>query len=874
VEGWKAYLDTQKADWNTIDISTTVDYIMAAKDDAEIEVAKTAATITDAMMNYMQQQIVTILERGTSITHEALAERAESVLLGENAKKVLKLPPHVDMEVVDWCYTPIVQSGGKYDLRSSAASNADKLHSGTIVCSLGARYKNYCSNVARTFLIDPTKEQDQNYMVLQNLQEKLLKEVIHNGVECQDVYTKCVTYLRNTAPELETHLLKNCGFGMGIEFRESAYTLNGKNNRRLQKGMVINLILGLQNMTNSKTADPLNRTYAYMISDTVLVQENDAVLLTKADKSRDDVIYAFTDENQGQEEIKPTRRSAPDSVKVAGKKKSTVLNAKFRSEIDDDARNLKRFEHQRALFERRQAEGRDRYENNAEANEGTISKQFKKFQSYLREDQLPLQTQDNQIIVDRRNYTVILPIYGLAVPFHLNTLKNVTKIDEGDHLALRFNFVSPGQPGARKDELIFDDPSATFVRSLTYRSADVGRLASIQKEITELKKAIAKTEAEVKERADIVTQAELVPVSGRLPLRLPNVYARPTVDGKRSAGQLEIHKNGIRYKSLSGKLGSNIDILFSNVKHFYFQPCDQELIVLLHVHLIHPILIGKKKAKDVQFYREASEAQFDETGNRKRRYHYGDEDELEAEQEERRRRAQLNREFKTFAEKISEESEPKVQVDVPFRELGFQGVPFRSVVLLQPTTDCLVHLADPPFLVITLADIELVHLERIQFGLKNFDMVFVFKEFTKTPIHINSVPMTQLDDVREWLDSVDLVFTEGPMNLNWSTIMKTINDDPKAFFEEGGWSFLKIESDNESDAEDSASEFEMSAESEEYSGSSSDYESDATESESADSSVDSGEDWDELEAKAKRHDEGRDEGKKPVVQPKNKKPRY
>lgn len=46
--------------------------------------------------------------------------------------------------------------------------------------------------------------------------------------------------------------------------------------------------------------------------------------------------------------------------------------------------------------------------------------------------------------------------------------------------------------------------------------------------------------------------------------------------------------------------------------------------------------------------------QFDETGNRKRKYRTGDEDEIELEQEERRRRSQLNKEFKHFAEKIAE----------------------------------------------------------------------------------------------------------------------------------------------------------------------------------------------------------------------------
>jgi nucleosome binding factor SPN SPT16 subunit len=56
----------------------------------------------------------------------------------------------------------------------------------------------------------------------------------------------------------------------------------------------------------------------------------------------------------------------------------------------------------------------------------------------------------------------------------------------------------------------------------------------------------------------------------------------------------------------------------------------------------------------VQFFREASDVQFDETGNRKRKHRYGDEDEIEMEQMERKRRQALNKEFKFFAEKISE----------------------------------------------------------------------------------------------------------------------------------------------------------------------------------------------------------------------------
>lgn len=199
----------------------------------------------------------------------------------------------------------------------------------------------------------------------------------------------------------------------------------------------------------------------------------------------------------------------------------------------------------------------------------------------------------------------------------------------------------------------------------------------------------------------------------RRPARLDLVFLRPALDGKRVPGQVEIHQNGLRY--VHGAGNAHVDILFSNVKHLFFQPCAHELIVLIHVHLVNPIMIGKKKTKDVQFYREATEMQFDETGNRKRKHRYGDEEEFEAEQEERRRRAQLDKEFKNFAEKISDAGRNEgLAVDVPFRELGFNGVPSRSSVWIQPTTDCLVQLTEPPFLVITLADIEIVHLERVQ----------------------------------------------------------------------------------------------------------------------------------------------------------------
>lgn len=64
----------------------------------------------------------------------------------------------VDVSQVDMCYPAIIQSGsGPYNLKFSVVSDKNILHFGVIVCSLGARYKSYCSNIVRTLLVNPTK---------------------------------------------------------------------------------------------------------------------------------------------------------------------------------------------------------------------------------------------------------------------------------------------------------------------------------------------------------------------------------------------------------------------------------------------------------------------------------------------------------------------------------------------------------------------------------------------------------------------------------------------------------------------------------------------------------------------------------------------
>ncbi|RAL05019.1 chromatin-remodeling protein SPT16 [Aspergillus ibericus CBS 121593] len=872
-EDWRKAYAVLSKEVEEVDISSALSAALSVKDTDELVSIRNASRACSGLMSeYFVDEMSRLLDEEKQMSHKALSMRIDAKI--DDAKffnKLAKLPAEFDPQQIDWAYGPVIQSGGKYDLKLTAVSDNNNLQPGIIIAGFGIRYRTYSSLIARTYLVDPTKSQEANYAFLLNIREAIIKEV-RDGTTAKDLYSKAVSLIRTRKPELEAHFLKAVGAGIGIELRDANMVLNGKNDKILKSGMTFAITVGLTDVEDPNMKDKNRTVYSMVITDTVRVGETGPLVFTKdAGVDMDSVSFYFGDEEEPQKPVKE-KKEAKSSAIANRNVTRTKLRAERPTQINEGA-EARRREHQKELAGKKTKEGLDRFAGTTGDDNGVTQKKFKRFESYKRDNQLPTRVKDLTVYVDQKASTVIVPIMGRPVPFHINTIKNASKSDEGEYAYLRINFLSPGQGVGRKDDQPFEDLSAHFLRNLTLRSKDNDRLAQIAQDITELRKNALRREQEKKEMEDVVEQDKLVEIRNRRPVKLPDVYLRPPLDGKRVPGEVEIHQNGLRY--MSPFRNEHVDVLFSNVKHLFFQPCAHELIVLIHVHLKTPIMIGKRKTRDVQFYREATEMQFDETGNRRRKHRYGDEEEFEAEQEERRRRAALDREFKAFAEKIADAGKDEgVDVDIPFREIGFTGVPNRSNVLIQPTTDALVQLTEPPFLVITLNEVEIAHLERVQFGLKNFDLVFVLKDFHRAPVHINTIPVESLEGVKDWLDSVDIAFTEGPLNLNWTTIMKTVVSDPYGFFADGGWSFLAAESDSEGGSdEDEESAFELSeselAAADESSEDDSEFDDDASAEASDDFSADeeSGEDWDELELKAKKKDresglEDEDRGKK------------
>ena len=111
------------------------------------------------MKDYFIDEMSKIIDEEKKVTHEALSRKIEVKIDDEKffKSKALKLGDDFDITQLDWTVGPVIQSGGKYDLRQSAQSDENTLHAGTIVASMGLRYKSYSSQIARTYLIDPSK---------------------------------------------------------------------------------------------------------------------------------------------------------------------------------------------------------------------------------------------------------------------------------------------------------------------------------------------------------------------------------------------------------------------------------------------------------------------------------------------------------------------------------------------------------------------------------------------------------------------------------------------------------------------------------------------------------------------------------------------
>lgn len=841
------------------DVTSGFSELFAVKDATELTCVRKAAYLTSSVMkNFVVPKLEKAIDEERKVSHSSLMDDTEKVIVDPSKIKV-----KLKAENVDICYPPIFQSGGKFDLRPSASSNDDSLYydsASVIICAIGSRYNSYCSNIARTFLIDATAPQSKAYEVLLKAHDAAIG-ALKPGNKVSAAHHAAVAVVEKEAPEFLPNLTKSAGTGVGLEFRESGFSLNSRTDRPLKAGMVFNVSLGFQNL-RAKTNNPKTETFSLLLADTVIVTEKPPEVLTAGcSKAVKDVAYSFNEE----EEEEPPRARPPVNGTDPFPSKATL-----RSDNQEMSKEEMRRQHQAELARQKNEETARRL---AGTGSGTADgrgpvRASTELVAYKNVNDIPY-ARELVIQVDQKNEAILLPIYGSMVPFHVSTVKSVTSHQDNRTCTIRIIFNVPGTPFNPHDANTLKFQGAIYLKEITFRSKDPRHSSEVVQLIKTLRRQVASRESERAERATLVTQEKLQLSGSRMkPVRLPDLWIRPSFGGRgrKLTGTLEAHVNGFRYST--SRPDERVDLMYGNIKHAFFQPAEREMITLLHFHLHNHIMVGNKKTKDVQFYVEVMDVVQTLGGGRRSAL---DPDEIEEEQRERDRKNRINMDFQNFVNKVHDLwSQPQLkdldlEFDMPLRELGFHGVPHKASAFIVPTSSCLVELIETPFLVVTLSEIEIVNLERVGLGQKNFDMTIVFKDFKKDVLRIDSIPSTSLDGIKEWLDTTDLKYYESRLNLNWRPILKTIIDDPQKFIDDGGWEFLNLEaSDSESDNteesdqgyEPSDVESESAASDDDASDGASLVESDEDEEEDSeeDSEEEKGKTWEELEREASNAD--------------------
>ena len=150
----------------------------------------------------------------------------------------------------------------------------------TMTCAIGSRYNSYCSNVARTFLIDANHLQSKAYEVLLKAHEAATSALKPSN-KVNAAYQAAISVVEADAPELVANLTKSAGTGIGLEFCESRLTMNAKNDRVVKAGMIFNVSIGFQNL-QTQTKNPKNQNFSLLLADTIVITDEKTEVVTLA----------------------------------------------------------------------------------------------------------------------------------------------------------------------------------------------------------------------------------------------------------------------------------------------------------------------------------------------------------------------------------------------------------------------------------------------------------------------------------------------------------------------------------------------------------------------------------------------------------------
>ncbi|MEM3585729.1 MAG: Xaa-Pro peptidase family protein [Candidatus Jordarchaeaceae archaeon] len=200
---------------NFIPFSNVVRKLRAVKSQSEIEIMRKALTIVSEGF----KRAVNVIAPG--IREYEVAAEVEYVMrkMGSSGTP----------------FDTIIASGHRSAFPHASCSDRKLEDGDLVIIDLGARYKNYCSDITRTFTVgSPSQKQEEIFQIVLNAQQRAV-ELIRPGIKTSEIDSAARKVIEEAG--YGEFFIHSFGHGIGIEVHEYP-SISPSSNETIEDGMV------------------------------------------------------------------------------------------------------------------------------------------------------------------------------------------------------------------------------------------------------------------------------------------------------------------------------------------------------------------------------------------------------------------------------------------------------------------------------------------------------------------------------------------------------------------------------------------------------------------------------------------------------------
>lgn len=467
-DDWMAAVTEMQND--VVDLGTAVSMLLACKDDEEILLIRKAAYLAGRVASdFVVSRLERCMEESLDIKHTTLSKETEKIILDPRKNGIRLLPENCDV-----AFEPLFQSGGNFDIKLGMPSDDRTLKEGCIIMMLGTRYDSYCATVGRCFFVDAPPKVKEEYNALLSAEDAAIR-AMRAGSPLRDVREAVVSSLiKSDMDHLAENLNKSVGYLMGTELRDSFYNLTDKNKRIIKPKMVFHISLLVTGLQWEDEQTNKVQPYALFLMDTVAVGDSGQeveVMTAMCKKEWSDISYY--NEKEGDDEGKSSPQKNPFILehrlrRKHGKSEDEHQKEHHRKIVQSELEKIKNQETLERLTGVTAAPSRTRKVKGRSIFEVESYKHIR--------DIPPHKARLPRIQIDQERESVLLPIFGLMVPFHVMVIRNIIisqADDERAYIRVNFNFGGGYEPSLKF-------PKMAMLKELTFRTMDIQHASQVR----------------------------------------------------------------------------------------------------------------------------------------------------------------------------------------------------------------------------------------------------------------------------------------------------------------------------------------------------------------------------------------------------------